>query len=125
MKTLDPGGKGGEVLRAAATEAKDVDDDEVTNLTAIYWNVSALDSAPASCLSRPQAKLARLFVESTTTRIWKVIPANSSYGGALSIVVFKIVTKMVHHYDQDEGQSDAALPWDATGASTAESVRKT
>ena len=50
LSTLDPGGEGGEVLRAAATEAKDMDDDEVRNLAAIYWNVSALNSALASCL---------------------------------------------------------------------------
>ena len=43
-------GKGGEILRAAATEVKDMDDDEVANLAAIYWNVSALDSALASSL---------------------------------------------------------------------------
>ena len=49
MSTLDPGGKGGEILRAAATEAKDMDDDEVTNLATICWTVSALNSALASC----------------------------------------------------------------------------
>ena len=42
LSTLDPGGKGSEILRAAATKAKDMDDDEVTNL--------ALNSALASCL---------------------------------------------------------------------------
>ena len=40
MSTLDPGGKGGEILRAAATEVKDMDDVEVANLAAIYWNMS-------------------------------------------------------------------------------------
>ena len=45
-------------------------------------------------------------------RKWKVIPANSSYGGALSVAVSKMVTRMVRHYDQDERQSDAALHWD-------------
>ena len=40
----------GEVLRAAATEDKDMDDDEVTNFAAINWNVPALKSALASCL---------------------------------------------------------------------------
>ena len=45
---------------------------------------------------------------------WKVIPADFSYGGALSIPISKVVTRMVHHYDQDERQSDAALHWDAT-----------
>ena len=50
MSTLDPAGKGGEILSAAATEVKDMDDAEVANLAAIYWNVSALDSALASSL---------------------------------------------------------------------------
>ena len=50
MSTLDPAGKGGEILRAAATEVKDMDDAEVANLAVIYWNVSALDSALASSL---------------------------------------------------------------------------
>ena len=48
----------------------------------------------------------------TTERKWKVILANSSYGGALSVAVSKMVTRMVRHYDQDERQSDAALHWD-------------
>ena len=47
MSTLNPGGEGVEILRAAATEVKDTDDDEVTNFEAIYWNVSALNSALA------------------------------------------------------------------------------
>ena len=67
MSTLGPAGKGGEIPRAAATEVKDMDDAEVANPEAIYWNVSALNSALASSLittsPRPQAKLARLFVE--------------------------------------------------------------
>ena len=50
MSTLDPGGTGGEILRAAATQVKDMDDVEVANLAAIYWNVSALNSALASSL---------------------------------------------------------------------------
>ena len=48
----------------------------------------------------------------TTERNWKVIPANSSYGEALSIAVSKMGTRMVRHYDQDERQSDAALHLD-------------
>ena len=48
----------------------------------------------------------------TTERKWKVIPANSSYGGALSKAVSAMVTRMVRHHDQDERQSDAALHWD-------------
>ena len=43
----------------------------------------------------------------------KVIPAISSYGGALSTAVPHMVTKMVRHYDQNERQSDASLHWDA------------
>ena len=50
MSTLDPAGKGGEILRTAATEVKDMDDAEVVNFAAIYWNVSALNSALASFL---------------------------------------------------------------------------
>ena len=50
MSILDPAGKGGEILRAAATGVKNMDDAEVANLAAIYWNVSALDSALASSL---------------------------------------------------------------------------
>ena len=60
MSTLDPAGKGGEILRAVATEVKDMDDAEVANLAAIYWNVFAHNSALASSLI---TKTARLFVE--------------------------------------------------------------
>ena len=59
---------------------------------------------------------ASLFTQRTmpaTKRKWKVIPANSSYGGALSIAVSNMVTRMVRHYDQDERQTDAALHWNA------------
>ena len=48
----------------------------------------------------------------TTERKWKVIPANPSYGGALSKAVSKMVTRVVRHNDQDERQSEAALHWD-------------
>ena len=48
----------------------------------------------------------------TTGTKSKVIPVSSSYGGALSIAVFKMVTRMVRHYDQDERQSDPTLHWD-------------
>ena len=62
----------------------------------------------------------------TTERKWKVIPADSSYGGALSIPISTVVTIMVRHYDQDERQTI----WRITSlgrheAGTAESVRKT
>ena len=64
MRTLDPAGKGGEILRAVATEVKDVDDAEAANFAAICCNVCALDSALASSLiTSTQAKLARFFVE--------------------------------------------------------------
>ena len=43
----------------------------------------------------------------TTKRKWKVIATNSSFEGVLSIAVSKMVTRMVRHYDHDEGQSDA------------------
>ena len=42
--------KGCEILRATATEVKDMDDAEVANLAAISWNVSALNSVLASSL---------------------------------------------------------------------------
>ena len=48
--TVRPQNTLSEILRAAATEVKDMDDAEVANLAAIYWNVSALDSALASSL---------------------------------------------------------------------------
>ena len=50
MSTLDRRGKWSEILRAAAPEAKDMDDDEVANFEPIYWNVPALNNALASCL---------------------------------------------------------------------------
>ena len=43
---------------------------------------------------------------------WKAIPANSSYGGALSLLVSKMVTRMVHHYDQEEREPDGSYHWD-------------
>ena len=43
-------GPGSEILRAAATEAKDTDDEKVTNVEAICWNASAFNSTLASCL---------------------------------------------------------------------------
>ena len=50
MFTLDPAGKRSEILRAAVTEVKDVDDAAVANFAMIYWNVSALNSALATSL---------------------------------------------------------------------------
>ena len=50
LSTLDPGGKGDEILRSVVTEAKDMDGDEVANVEAIYWNATAINSALASCL---------------------------------------------------------------------------
>ena len=49
---------------------------------------------------------------SSTERKWKVIPANSSYGGSLSTAISRMVTRLVPRYDQYERQSDAALHWD-------------
>ena len=45
-------------------------------------------------------------------RKWRIIPANSSHGGALPTAVSKMVSRTVRHYDQDERQPDAALRWD-------------
>ena len=58
----------------------------------------------ANTLSIPPSQ-ASLFMQRTiftNERKWKVIPANSSYGGVLSIQVSKMVTRMVRHYDQAE-----------------------
>ena len=64
----------------------------------------------------PAKRLCTQRAISTTKRNWKVVPANSSYEGALSMAVSDMVARMVRHYDQDERQSDASLR---------ESVRKT
>ena len=48
----------------------------------------------------------------TTESKWQMIPASSSYGGALPTAVSKMVTRLVRHYDQDEIQPDAALHWE-------------
>ena len=67
----------------------------------------------ANTLSIPPSQ-ASLFTQRTiptNERKWKVIPANS-YGGALSIQVAKMVTRMVRHHGQDERQSDASNHWD-------------
>ena len=48
----------------------------------------------------------------TKQRKWKVNPVNSSYGGAVSIAVSRMVTRMVRYYDQ-ERQYHASLHWDA------------
>ena len=45
-------------------------------------------------------------------RKWVVIPANPSYGGALSLQVSKLVTRMVCHYDQEEREPDGSYHWD-------------
>ena len=61
------------------------------------------------------ASQASLFTQRTiptTEKEWKVIPANSSDGGALPTAVSKIVTRVVRRYDQDEKQPDAALHWE-------------
>ena len=81
----------------------------------------------AKTLSIPPGQ-ASLFTQRTiptNERQWKVIPANSSYGGALSIQVSKMVTRMVRHYDQDERQSDASMDWDSIRPVLLNSVCKT
>ena len=51
----------------------------------------------------------------TKERMWKLIPAHSSYiGGSLSTAISKKVTRLVRHFDQEERQSDAAVHWDTT-----------
>ena len=45
-----------------------------------------------------------------TERKWTIIPACSSFkGGSLSTAISKIVTRLVCHQGQEEGQSDAAV----------------
>ena len=64
LRTLDPGGEGGDVLRAAATEAKDMDDDEVENLAAICSECVSTQQRVGSMLDHhDQATSARLLVE--------------------------------------------------------------
>ena len=48
----------------------------------------------------------------TNERKWVVFPANPLYGGALSIQVSKMVTRMVRHYDQEEREPDGSHHWD-------------
>ena len=50
MSTLDPSGKGREVLRAAVFDPRDLDQEEVKSLEPIYWNVPALNATLASRL---------------------------------------------------------------------------
>ena len=59
------------------------------------------------------------------TAKWKVILANSSYGGALLVAVSKMGTRMVRHYDQDERQSDAALHGDTKRQVLLKAFKKT
>ena len=47
---------------------------------------------------------------------WIAIDANPSHGGALSIQVSKMVTKMVRHHDQDEPEQDGSYHWDTVGS---------
>ena len=62
--------KGVKSLRAAASAAKDMDDDEVTNLEAICWNVSPLNSAWASCLITTTTGEVGTLVRARIPRIW-------------------------------------------------------
>ena len=59
-------------------------------------------SADTLSIAPSQASLLTQETIPTTKRNRKVIPANSSYEGALSIAVSKMVTQMVRHHDQDE-----------------------
>ena len=80
-------------------------------------HVSSYSSNKETCantLSIPPSQ-ASFFTQRTiptNERKWKVIPAKSSYGGAPSVQVSKMVTRLARHYDQDERQSDAAVHWD-------------
>ena len=44
-------------------------------------------------------------------RKWVVIPANPSFGGALSTQVSKMVARMVRHDDQEEREPDGSYHW--------------
>ena len=79
----------------------------VTSRTGIPWT----GADTLSVFSQPSV-LVHTKNHSYDRKEWKVIPANSSDGGALPTAVSKMVTRMVRHYDQDERQSDAALHWD-------------
>ena len=48
----------------------------------------------------------------TNERKWVVIRANPSYGGALSLQVSKMVTRMVRHYDLEEREPYGSHLWD-------------
>ena len=50
MSTVDPAGKGGEVVRVTAIKERLVDEETLRALESVYWNVQALNSALASCL---------------------------------------------------------------------------
>ena len=48
----------------------------------------------------------------TNERKWIVIDANPSHEGALAIEVSKLVSRMVHHCDQEEREQDGSYHWD-------------
>ena len=69
-------------------------------------HVSSQNSIKETCadtlsISPSQASFFAQRTIPSTEEKWKVIPASSSYGGALSVAVSKMVTRMVRHYDQD------------------------
>ena len=94
MSTLYSGGKVCEILRAAATEAKDMDDDELTHLAAIHWNVSALYSALASCLI-------------TTTTCWRACSSSAASIPGSGLRAWQELNRWYRPKSAVEG----AVPW--------------
>ena len=88
LSTMDPGGNAGEVLRAAATESKDVDDDDVTNLAAIFWNVSALKLCVGIMIDHHDHRRGRHACSSSAASIPRIWP--QSVAAAEQMVPTKI-----------------------------------
>ena len=47
----------------------------------------------------------------TDEKKWITIHALSRYGGDLTVLISKTVTTMLHHFDQDERESDGSRHW--------------
>ena len=66
--------------------------------------------ADSLSVSASQASLFTKRIIPTAERTWKIVPVNSSCGGALPTAISKMVTRLVRH--QEERQSDAHIHWD-------------
>ena len=108
LSELHKSGGGEPCLTKSTTSNQETGAVHVTSQTCIKETCADTHSnSPSQASSYTQRTIP------TTKRKCKAVPANSSYGGALSKAVSKMVTRMVRHYDQDERQSDASLHWDA------------